>query len=257
MGQISYQQFEAEREQASQQSRNQRPRVAYFSLANNGDEAIVRFMFDSVEEFDVIDVHTAQVNGKSRKVNCIREATGDLSDCPFCDAQKPLQRRFYIHLLEYTRNERGEIVSTPKVWERSSAYITTLKNLCQEYSPLSDNIFKIKRNGAAGSVDTTYDILFANPNTYPVTIYKKDSEAFKDIKALGTCVFDYTYDQLKNLLETGSITGTPTPINNDSSTLATPVNPTANYSQDMNTSFTPRSYDYTADTSVVRPIRRY
>lgn len=245
MGQINYSQYEAEHALNNEQSKVQRPRIAYFALSNDGDEAIVRFMINDPSDFDIVDVHTATINGKQRKVNCIRDAKDDLSKCPFCEEQKPVQRRFYIHLLEYTRGENGEVIATPKIWERSSSYITTLKNLCQEYGPLSDNIFKIKRNGAPGSVDTTYSILFGNPNMYSSSVYKKDENAFKEVKALGTCVFDYSYDQLKNLLHPESqIQSTPS----TSSSYSTTTDMASAYNAS-------KPFDVSSD--IPRPVRRY
>lgn len=197
--QVSYQDFQNENQQLNS-NQGARTRIGFFALKNDGDEAIVRIMHDSVDDFDIMYVHNATINGKMRKVNCIRNAYDELDKCPFCAAGKPINKRLYIHLIEYTKDQEGKIVATPKIWERSSEYINRLKNLCQEYAPLSDNIFKIKRNGVAGSVDTTYDIMFANPNLYRSDIYIKDNNLFNNIKALGTAVFDKSYDELAKLL---------------------------------------------------------
>lgn len=198
MAQVSYEAYEnAKTNQASNQ-----PRVRFFGLKNDKDEAIVRIMHDSPADFDIVYVHPVQINGKFRKVNCIRNPYEPIENCPFCEAQKPLNKRIYIHLIEYTKNEDGTITATPKIWERSSSYVTTLKNLCDEYAPLSNNLFKIKRNGVAGSMDTTYDILYAPPTIYNPDIYTKDESLVADLKAIGTAVIDNDYNQLKNLLAT-------------------------------------------------------
>ena len=200
MAQVSYEAFEnAKNNQASNQ-----PRVGFFALKNDKDEAVVRIMHDSPADFDIVYVHPVQINDKFRKVNCIRNPYEPMENCPFCEAQKPLNKRVYIHLIEYTKNEDGTINATPKIWERSSSYITTLKNLCDEYAPLSDNLFKIKRNGVAGSMDTTYDILYASPTVYKPEVYVKDESLTQNLKAIGTAVIDNDYNQLKNLLDTQS-----------------------------------------------------
>lgn len=199
MSQVSYEAFQSQKEARENRSTNG-PRVSFFSLKNDGDEAVVRFMHDSPADFDIIYTHPAQINGRTRQVNCIREPHQPLTDCPFCAAKKPIQTKIYIHLLEYTKDDQGNVVATPKVWDRSSAYITTLKNLSEEYPPLSENVFKIKRNGVAGSVDTTYAIMYANPQIYRPDIYKKDATAFSNYKALGTAVYDKDYNGLMELL---------------------------------------------------------
>lgn len=222
MGQISYDQIQAQK-QNSEQTTTQGPRVGFFSLKNDGDETLVRFMIDDPADLDIMVVHPTVINGKHKKVNCIRDAKDDLEKCPFCAAQKPVQQRLYIHLIEYTKNEQGQVVATPKMWERSTSYITTLKNLCAEYAPLSDNLFKIKRNGEAGSFDTTYDILFANPNVYRSDIYIKDEKAFEGITSLGTAVINYDYEKLNNLLNNEN----PAPAAQPA-----PAAPTQSYNQD-------------------------
>lgn len=199
MGQINYEKFQAgvkERE-----DRQQGKRVGYFSLKNDKDEAIVRFMHNSPADFDIMYVHPMQINGKFRNVNCIRDPEVDPIDhCPFCAAKKKIQTKIFIHLIEYTKDENGNIVGQPKIWERTAGYISTLKNLCDEYAPLSDNLFKIKRNGAAGSMETTYNIMYAPPQVYRQDVYKKDEEAFNGIKALGTSVMNKTFEQMADML---------------------------------------------------------
>ena len=199
MAQISYEDFQTSKEE--REVRNSSLRVPFFYLKNDQDEALVRFMHNSPQDFDIMYVHTAVVNGKRRKVNCIRDPRSSISDCPLCESGSKLQTNIYIHLVEYTRDETGAIVATPKIWERTSSYITTLKNLCDEYPPLSDNLFKIKRNGAAGSVDTTYSIMYASPAIYKSDMYQKDEHCFDNIKALGSCVLDMNYDSLVNLTQ--------------------------------------------------------
>ena len=214
MPQVSYNDFQTQENQRQEQS--QRPRISYFALKNDGDEAIVRFMHDSVDDFDIMYVHTVNIGGKFRKVNCIRNPYDSIDACPFCAQSRPLNKRIYIHLIEYIRQDDGKIVGIPKIWERSSDYVTKLKNLCTEYAPLSDSIFKIKRNGVAGSMDTTYDIMFANPNIYRSDIYVKNANAFDNITALGTAVLDKNYQELSEL-----ISGENTKNNNTSVTTNT------------------------------------
>lgn len=208
MAQVSYEEFQMDKE--ARDNRSNTPRVGYLALKNDQDEAIVRFMHNSTADFDILYVHPEQINNRYRNVNCI--SNGKKSDvvCPLCAAKHRLQTKIYIHLIEYTKDEKGNIVGTPKLWERPASYITTLKNLCDEYAPLSENIFKIKRNGAAGSMDTTYAIMYASPNIYRNEMYKKDEHAFDGIKALGTAVLSKTMEEMNAMVNGTATAQAPT-----------------------------------------------
>lgn len=213
MGQLSYQDYESQKQQAN----NQGPRIGYFALKNDKDEAVVRFMHQSPADFDINLVHGMSIDGKFKKVNCIRELNQPTDACPLCAAGVQLQKRIYIHLVEYVKQEDGTFKGIPKFWERSSAYITTMANLCTEYGDLSECLFKVKRNGESGSVDTTYDIMFASPAIYRNDIYTKDPEAFKDVKALGKAIINKSYDQLKTMIsgevnQSASVSANTTPV---------------------------------------------
>lgn len=178
--------------------------VGFFSLKNDGDEAIVRIMHDSTDSFDIVSTHAIQVNGKYRRVNCCRTPREPVESCPLCASGNPSQQRFYIHLIQYTRNENGQVVAEPKVWERSLAYATTIKNLIVEYGPLSNLIFKIKRSGAAGSMDTKYTIMYANPQMYPENIYPPVPGAFDGYKAIGNVVMDKSIQDIIYFVTNGN-----------------------------------------------------
>ena len=190
-----------ERQARATQTQNFGPRVGYFSLKDDGDEAIVRFCYDSPDEFDILTTHQTTVDGKFRRVNCLRESFKDSADsCPMCAAGVPLQQRFYIKLLEYTRDEKDNIVATPKIWERSTSYVNIIGNLFTEYGNVSDCVFKIKRSGEKGSMNTTYSIMLANPNVYNSELYPKNNEAFDGYNILGTAVLDKSFDELKEMV---------------------------------------------------------
>ena len=174
--------------------------VGFFSLKNDKDFAVVRFMHDDTDSFDIVAGHRMTVNDKLRLVNCIRSAHEPVDNCPLCRAGKGLEYRLYIHLIEYVRNDEGKMVPVPRVWERSASYVNTLTNLMKEYGPLSDNIFKITRNGEKGSKSTTYDIMYGSPKVYTQEVYPRRDDAFKNYKAVGNMVLDYDYNKLSELV---------------------------------------------------------
>lgn len=223
-------------------------KVGYFSLKGNGQEAIVRFMIDSPDDFDIVGVHRVQVGDKLRAVNCIGDRQNPADTCPLCASGNGRQYKFYIHLIEYVREDNGQIVGIPKVWERSSSYINKFSNLINEYGPLSDVVFKVKRNGEAGSKDTTYDILMANPNVYRGDLYPKDTKAFEGYKAVGTIVANWGKDKLAEIVgETP--TGTTEKVEQPKQTYQAPEQPVA---RQYTPAYRPTN---TNDAGVQRPNR--
>ncbi len=183
--------------------------VEFFNLKNDGDEAIVRILHDSTASFNIFSVHDRiTVGGKFRKVNCVRGASDPIDTCPLCASGNNIVNRIFINMVQYFQGENGAIVGKPVVWERSLAYATKLKNLIDEYGPLSDCIFKIKRNGAAGSMDTTYDIFYCNPKVYRDDLYPRDTSAFDSYSALGTIILDKSASEVATFLATGSFPAT-------------------------------------------------
>lgn len=190
--------------------------VEFFNLANDGDEAIVRFMHDDVSSFNILTVHNVQVGGKYRKVNCIRQPQEPTDMCPLCASGNNISNRFFIHLLVYTQDASGNIVCKPQVWERGFNYATRLKSLLDEYGPLSNELFKVKRKGAKGSMDTTYDILYCNPKIYNNESYPINSDAFNNYNELGTIVMNKDAVAMNTFIATGSFPEVQQTQNNNS-----------------------------------------
>lgn len=180
-----------------------RPQVEFFSLKNDKDEAIVRFAFDSLAELQFVGVHNVVVNGKYRKASCLRGLTDPVERCPLCASGNPLQRRVFVKLIQYNldeRDESGRPSYTAKIWERSANFKNTLLSFINNYAPLSDAIFKIVRNGAAGDTKTTYDILPCMPTVYNPELYIKDFSAFNNYNVIGTVVIDEDANGLTQIL---------------------------------------------------------
>ena len=176
------------------------PRVSYFSLKDDGDEAIVRFAYSDPDQLEILTTHSVTIDGKFRRVNCLREPGAPVSTCPLCASGQNPQNRTYIKLVEYVRNEDGTITGVPKIWERPASYVQILTNLFTEYGDISDCIFKVKRSGERGSMQTTYSIMFGNPSIYNATLYPKDFSAFENYKILGGPLLDKNYNELKEIL---------------------------------------------------------
>lgn len=260
MAQIS---FESASQMESSRANSGPGSFDFFTLKNDGDEAIVRIMHDSVADFPIFTVHEVNVEGKFRKVNCIRDAHEPVANCPLCKASKPITNRFFIHMLQYKQQDDGSMVPTPVIWDRSMAYASKLKGMLDEYGPLSECLFKIKRHGAAGSMDTTYDILFCSPRIYNDAAYPRMTDPFKDVKLLGTVILDKDFNDLSAFLATGSFPKAQqvnnSPVASPSAPeytpketyTAPPVNPVRNEYAEMPTAPV-RSYDAPLPTTDVR-----
>ena len=196
--------------------------IGFFTLRNDNDEAIVRFMCDSVEDFEILTVHDIKVGDKFRKINCIRDFKDPVENCPLCASGTKINQRFFIKMIQYNKSQdnAGNVIVTPKavVWERSTAYAKTLKSYLDNYGPLSDVICKVIRHGKAGDMQTTYEIVpNLNKNIYKDEIYVKDATLFGDFNAFGTIVMDRTYDEIMQFQMTGQFPQRQAAQNNDAS----------------------------------------
>ena len=211
MAQLSYSQLmnATNQSQTNDGSKNSYNKVTFFSLKNNGEEAYVRFILDEPEkDMEILSTHEITVNSKKRKINCIK-TNNDPSTCPFCANNEPTKTRIYLKLIEYGRDENGEVKASPKVWERPFRFLmdSGLKGYMDDYgNELSSLIFKVSRSGEAGSSATTYPIRPVSPKLQQAMDPKcpLDKSLFDGYKALGTIVFDKTADEIKIYQTTGN-----------------------------------------------------
>ena len=185
-------------------------KVGYFSLKNDGDTAVVRFAYKDKSEFEIATVHTVEIDGRYKRVVCLRDAKDPIEKCPLCDAGEKLYSKFYVKLIEYTKDEEGKVVATPKVWERPAGFAQVLDSLCTEYGgSLSEHVFKIKRRGAKGDMQTTYDVMYANPELYKESVgYVKDFSAFENFDLSKHSYYIKSFAELEEFLETGKFPDT-------------------------------------------------
>ena len=204
MAKISFEEFLAEQDN-TQNFTNTSRGINFFSLKDDGDEAIVRFIYDDVSQFDIRTVHSIPLNGKYRDVNCIRDSHEPLSRCPMCNDGAPLRRRFYIYFLQYVKQPDGSYVAQGCVWSRAAReYGIKLKGYMDNYGPLSDMICKIIRHGKAGDIQTTYEIIpNLNKNIYPDTVFVKDFSCFDNVNNNGFVVMNKNAEELRYYQETG------------------------------------------------------
>lgn len=192
------------KKESTQKTDSKDYKVSFFNLKEDGEEAVVRFAYESTEDFHIATVHVIEVEGKPRRVGCLRTGVESLSKCPLCESEDRVYDKMYVKVIQYTTDAEGHVVHQAKVWERPAYFSKTLENCFKEYGPLADVIFKIKRRGKKGDTKTTYDILFANPAVYKSDIYTKDFSDFKDFEINKFFYTDRTADEMRVFLDTGS-----------------------------------------------------
>lgn len=162
----------------------------YFSLKNDKDVAKVRFMYNSIDDVEGYAVHKVELDGKNRWVNCIREYNEPMNKCPFCANKNPQYAKLFIPL--YNIDEKKI-----QIWERGKKFFSKLSSICARYPDLVHHIFEIERNGAAGSMDTTYEI-------YEVDDDDTRLEDLGEIpEILGGLVLDKSADDMEYFLSEG------------------------------------------------------
>lgn len=179
--------------------------LRYFSLENDLDSAIVRFPYTSTKEFDIVMYHRVKSGDRKLKVTCLRTPTDDICKCPLCEAEEKLITKFFVKVIEYEKDDEGNIVATPKIWETRTAFRKKLKTLIDEYGDLTEFLFKVIRHGAKGDNKTDYDIIPASPKIYKDELYPYDESLFKDYNVVGRggAVRAKTAEDMKVFLENG------------------------------------------------------
>ena len=125
--------------------------AGFFRLANDGDVARVRFMYNTIDDVEGMSVHQVKINDKKRYVNCLREYSDPVDKCPFCAARMTVQAKLFVPVYDVDEDK-------VKIWERGKKFFNKISGLCGRYKRLVEKEFEIERHGKAGSTDTTYEI---------------------------------------------------------------------------------------------------
>ena len=211
MAKISFNDLSQDTSATSGTSNNQ---VSFFNLAD-GEEAIVRILIDSTDDFDIHTIHNVEMQGYQygRKMNCLRNPLDPIEACPLCAAGKKLDQKLFIRIIQYTiDNQTNTLIPTAKIWERGvrdrKFGTQALKSYLDTYGPLSDIICKITRTGTG--LNTEYTPIFGlniMPNTkerYKDEFYIKDTTIFGDYSPLGGAILNKTANEYAQFLLTGS-----------------------------------------------------
>lgn len=166
--------------------------TGYFSLKDDKDIARVRFMYNSIDDVEGFAVHEAEVDGKKRYVNCLREYNEPIDNCPFCADKQFQTAKLFIPIYNIDEDR-------VQIWERGKKFFAKISSICSHYASNTDLVsqeFEIERNGKSGSTQTTYEI-------YPVG--QPDDTTLEDLpevpEILGSVVLDKTADDMEYYLK--------------------------------------------------------
>lgn len=184
MAQFNYETYAAQQKARSANNSNggpSGPEVHFMNeyLKNDGDVAVVRFPYTSMSDISFETTHAVTFPGKKypSRVRC----AGDT--CQFCAQGVKLDTRFFAKALVYVVNDAGNVQIVNTVWDRPSAFADIdIKNLIQEYGDLSQQLFKIKRNGTGTATRYTISIIM-NATVYNPAVYKADFSELNKVDA--------------------------------------------------------------------------
>lgn len=206
-GMYSYETYvSAKSKETKDNSTKTRGNVGYFKLVDDGDEAIVRFVYDDKSELVMAHVHDEPVgNNKHRRVLCLRsDARDDMAKCPLCARGDKFFAKVYLKLIEYVKDEQGKIIPQAKIWERPESFAEQIVEYIDNYGGIKDVVFKVKRSGARGNTDTNY-ILTPMPNTVYTEAngYVKDFHDFDNFSFYPHSFISKNKEDMEEYIKTG------------------------------------------------------
>lgn len=124
-----------------------------FLLRNDGDYADVIFLYSSYNDVLVADTHYIKSADYSGYVQCVGRG------CPVCGRQIRVQQKLFIPVYNIAADEI-------QFFDRGIKFETQLSaDVFDKYPNPSEFVFRIRRCGVAGDVNTTYKIEAISKNT--------------------------------------------------------------------------------------------
>lgn len=203
MAQFNYKEYEASKStKQSQGGQGQGVKTRFVGefLKADGDSVVVRFPYRTMDDVEFESTHLVKgvfpgdLYGK--RVRC-----GGEGNCPLCAQGVKTDIRFFAKVIAYNPTENG-VELVPCIWDRPAAFADIdIKNLMAEYGDLTENLFKIKRNGNGTATRYTINILM-NKTVYNPDIYVKDFSSLASIDAAR--ILTKTVEQYMEAVNPGS-----------------------------------------------------
>jgi len=169
--------------------------AGFFGLKDDGDSCNVRFMYESIRDFNGYCCHRVRTkDGKFTSINCLRGYNDPQEMCPLCSSpileDRKTEKKTWIPIYKVDESEVA-------LWDRSTAFFKKCiyPLMVQKGEPFCANIFTITRRGVAGDSDTRYEITFESSDD--TTLDDFDMIPSPD----GVYVQDMDFDTMKDFIK--------------------------------------------------------
>jgi hypothetical protein len=212
MANFTYAQYQNVVAQAQNNSANNNVKVGFFKLKNDQDEALVRINVKSMEDLQFATVHQLGAAQKWMKVGCLNPVGSYSDNCPLCSAVangntsigKASKKVFVQMLVSYKDAATNQFsAAVPVIWERPAGFASEIASKLRDYGPLNERVFKVTRNGAAGSMQTTYAISYIPVYDKPEAV-SMDFSAFNNFNIAKHSFWEKSLEDINTFLSTGS-----------------------------------------------------
>lgn len=160
----------------------------YFSLKDDRDTAVIRFLYNDINDITGVATHEIEVDGKRMDVECLRAYNEPVDKCPLCADGYKVNAKMFIPV--YDENSKES-----KIWTRGKTFFNKLSGLCMRHKPLVSTPFEVERHGKKGDTSTSYEM-------YPLTADGAKIEDFPEIEAEGVAFQSKTFEELNYYLDT-------------------------------------------------------
>lgn len=237
MSNFSYNQYQEVIARAQNGANGSAQKIGFFKLKNDGDEALVRFNVKSLDDLQFATVHQLGAAQKWMKVSCLNPVGSYAESCPLCaavaggakDIGKASKKVYVQMIVSYKDAATGQFAAAiPVIWERPAGFSREIANLLKDYGDLSTRVFKITRNGAANSMQTTYPISYIPLYDKPESV-SNDFGAFANFNIAKHSFWEKSLGDINVFLNTGVFPEvvrppqTPTPTDADAPAYTKPV----------------------------------
>lgn len=155
------------------QARNLSGGGSSFFKLEEGKSAMVRFLYNTMEDMEPIACHSVQLPNSQypQNVLCARESVDSpISDCIYCARGEKLVARYIIPIFNEDKQEIQYWVRSGKFEEKLAAHTEDFNGS----APISGQVFKIIRTGSGTGTD--YELIRSGNND------GKTRESFGDLK---------------------------------------------------------------------------
>jgi hypothetical protein len=212
MANFTYEQYQNVVSKAQSGSANTGVKVGFFKLKNDQDEALIRINVNSMEDLQFATVHQLGAAQRWMKVGCLNPVGSYSDNCPLCSAVAAgntsigkASKKVYVQMLaSYKDAATGQFsAAVPVIWERPAGFATEIAGKLRDYGPLTERVFKITRNGAANSMQTTYAISYIPVYDKPEAV-PTDFSAFNNFNIAKHSFWEKSVEDMNTFLATGS-----------------------------------------------------